>query len=108
LIGTKRIDGRVARNRRRIGRIVLLRASWLWQVGGISRVLCKLELAPRCAVARLHANKARWKTARTQEPLLGHACGSPRRLQHHAVNLEYRLRNIETDCDNLAHGRLPS
>ena len=25
-----------------------------------------------------------------------------------AVNLEYRLRNIETDCDNLAHGRLPS
>ena len=26
----------------------------------------------------------------------------------HAVNLEYRLRNIETDCDNLARGRLPS
>src|SRR5262249_31368446 len=25
-----------------------------------------------------------------------------------AVNLEHRLRNIETDCDNLAHGRLPS
>src|SRR5262252_4647463 len=25
-----------------------------------------------------------------------------------AVSLEYRLRNIETDCDNLAHGRLPS
>src|SRR5262245_60331530 len=25
-----------------------------------------------------------------------------------AVSLEYRLRNIETDRDNLAHGRLPS
>jgi len=25
-----------------------------------------------------------------------------------AVNLEHRLRNIETDCDNLAHGQLPS
>ena len=24
-----------------------------------------------------------------------------------AVSLEYRLRNIETDCDNLAQGRLP-
>ena len=25
-----------------------------------------------------------------------------------AVNLEYRLRNIETNRANLAHGRLPS
>src|SRR4026209_319349 len=31
-----------------------------------------------------------------------------RTINIHAVNLEYRLRNIETDRDNLAHGRLPS
>jgi hypothetical protein len=26
----------------------------------------------------------------------------------HPVNLEHRLRNIQTNCANLAHGRLPS
>jgi hypothetical protein len=41
-------------------------------------------------------------------------CSTDRLADHHraidvnAVNLKYRLRNIETDRDNLAHGRLPS
>ena len=31
-----------------------------------------------------------------------------RTISIHAVNLKYRLRNIETNRANLAHGRLPS
>jgi hypothetical protein len=41
---------------------------------------------------------------RAAEPLADYH----RTINIHAVNLEYRLRNIETNRANLAHGRLPS
>src|SRR6201982_2620463 len=60
--------------------------------------------------AGFNANKAR----RQSRKQLQHLCAAHSLADHnraigiHAVNLKYRLRNIETNCANLAHGRLPS
>jgi hypothetical protein len=65
-------------------------------------------LVRRCA--RFHANETRRQIAKEFKNL----CSTNALADHHsaigidAVNLKYRLRNIETDRDNLAHGRLPS
>jgi hypothetical protein len=62
-----------------------------------------------CARAGFNANKAgrqgreKLQPLRTANPLADHH----RAISIRAVNLEYRLRNIETNCANLAHGRLP-
>src|SRR3954469_16309000 len=48
-------------------------------------------------------------TEKNSNTLAGHTLADNNRaITRYAVNLEYRLRNIETDRANLAHGRLPS
>jgi hypothetical protein len=60
--------------------------------------------------ARLHANEARWQVGKEVENL----CSADTLADHYrtvrinAVNLKDRLRNINTDCANLTHGRLSS
>jgi hypothetical protein len=65
-------------------------------------------LVRRCA--RFHANKASWQFGKELKNL----CSTNTLADHHrairidAVNLKHRLRNIDPDRANLAHGRLPS
>jgi hypothetical protein len=65
-------------------------------------------LVRRCA--RFHANKASWQFGKEFKKL----CSTNTLADHHraigidAVNLKHRLRNIDPDRANLAHGRLPS
>ena len=65
-------------------------------------------LVRRCA--RFHANEARWQFGKKLKNL----CSTNTLADHHrairidAVNLKHRLRNIDPDRANLAHGRLPS
>jgi hypothetical protein len=60
--------------------------------------------------AGFNANQTGWQGReelqhlRAADPLADHHCP----INIHAVDLKYRLRNIKTDCANLAHGRLPS
>src|SRR6476660_1293468 len=59
---------------------------------------------------RLNADQA-WRQHRKKLQYLGAGhtlADNNRAITRYAVNLEYRLRNIETDRANLAHGRLPS
>ena len=62
----------------------------------------------RCA--RFHTNAARRQIS--EELKNSRSTNAP--ADHHraisidAVNLKHRLRNIDADRDNLAHGRLPS
>jgi hypothetical protein len=62
----------------------------------------------RCA--RFHANAARRKIGK--ELKNSRSTNTPpddyRAISIDAVNLKHRLRNIDPDRDNLAHGRLPS
>jgi hypothetical protein len=62
----------------------------------------------RCA--RFHANAARRQIGK--ELKNSRSTNAPpdynRAISIDAVNLKHRLRNIDPDCDNLAHGRLPS
>src|SRR5205814_7462913 len=59
---------------------------------------------------RLNADQAWWQHREKLQYLgAGHTLADNNRaITRYAVNLEYRLRNIETDRANLAHGRLPS
>src|SRR6516225_10632030 len=76
------------------------------------RVTERLKLAAPMVSSRtsLNANKARRQRCeklqyfRSAEPLPDHH----RAINIHSINLKNRLRDIETDRDNLAHGRLPS
>jgi hypothetical protein len=62
----------------------------------------------RCA--RFHANEASWQFGKELKKL----CSTNTLADHHrtiridAVNLKYRFRNIDTNCANFTHGRLPS
>src|SRR4029079_9295133 len=59
---------------------------------------------------RLNADQA-WRQHREKLQYLGAGhtlADNNRAITRYAVNLEYRLRNIETDRANLVHGRLPS
>jgi SAM domain (Sterile alpha motif) len=58
----------------------------------------------------LNANEARRQSCKElQHFRAAHALPDHyRALRVYAVNLEDRFRNIETNCANLAHGRLPS
>ena len=63
-----------------------------------------------CARTCFNANEA----GRQGRKELQNLCAAHTLPDHHsaitidAMNLEYRLRNIETNRANLAHGRLPS
>jgi hypothetical protein len=65
-------------------------------------------LVRRCA--RFHANEARRQIGKEIKNL--RSTNTPadhhRAIRIDAVNLKYRLRNIDTNCANFAHGRLPS
>jgi hypothetical protein len=70
----------------------------------------KLTAPMMCARTSLNTHQARRNSRkelqdlRTADPLADHH----RAISIHAVNLKHRLRNVETNCANLAHGRLPS
>ena len=78
----------------------------------LDRVAESLKLAAPMMGARagFNANKAgrqgreKLQDLRTADPLADHH----RAISIHAANLKHRLRNVETNCANLAHGRLPS
>src|SRR5271169_192909 len=100
---------------RRIGCIVLAALHVGFDIGWRHKpriVPELLELAcplvRRCAC--LHANEARRQIGKELNKL----CSANTFADHHptirinAVNLKNRLRNIDPDCANFAHGRLPS
>src|SRR3974390_911195 len=59
---------------------------------------------------RLNAHQARRQSCKELQHFRAvHALPDHCRALHvYAVNLEDRFRNIETDCANFGHGRLPS
>src|SRR5271154_684577 len=70
----------------------------------------KLAAPMMCGRTRLNTNKA-WRQGSEKlrhlsaaYPPADHHCA----INIHAVDLKDRLRNIETNCANFAHGRLPS
>src|SRR5271170_2207821 len=70
----------------------------------------KLAAPMMCGRTRLNTNKA-WRQGSEKlrhlsaaYPPADHHCA----INIHAVDLKHRLRNIETNCANFAHGRLPS
>jgi hypothetical protein len=70
----------------------------------------KLTAPMMCARTRLNTHQAR-RQSRKELQHLGAAhplADHHRAINLHAVDLKDRLRNIETNCANLAHGRLPS
>src|SRR6185369_724726 len=102
-------------DRRRIGRVVLpaLHIGFdigRWHEPRVMPQLCELAgpLMRRCT--RFHANAARrqigeeLQNSRSTNTL----ADDHRAICVNAVNLKHRLRNIDPDRDNLAHGRLPS
>src|SRR5271163_1149231 len=70
----------------------------------------KLAAPMMCGRTRLNTNKA-WRQGSEKlqhlsaaYPPADHHCA----INIHAVDLKDRLRNIETNCANFAHGRIPS
>src|SRR5450631_2714503 len=102
-------------DRRRIGSVILATLHVGFDIGRWHepRVVPELlelacPLVRRCA--RFHTNEARRQIGKEIKNL--RSTNTP--ADHHratridAVNLKYRLRNIDTNCANLTHGRLPS
>jgi len=102
-------------DRRRIVRIILAALEIGLHVARrhqLHRMTKRLQLTTPVMGRRtgFDTDQARLQTAkelqhlRPADALADHYCTD----RVDAVNLEYQLRNIETDCDNLAHGRLSS